>query len=120
MDMHGDECSGDGENADTQPDVPLLIYVRLRTPGVPQSRNSGSPAHSLTKSARRNTQFGPISHPDGTRVLQQGCPYRRVFCATTIRVNRGGVLLGLWGGAQRRPRWGRMAQYNAANNMGII
>jgi hypothetical protein len=32
MDMQGGECSGDGENADTQPDVPLLIYVRLRTP----------------------------------------------------------------------------------------
>jgi hypothetical protein len=65
MDMQGGECSGDGENADTQPDVPLLIYVRLRTPGVPQSRNSGSPAHSLTECARRNTQFGPIPRPIG-------------------------------------------------------
>ena len=36
MDMQGDECSGDGDHADTQPDVPLLMYVRLRTPGVPQ------------------------------------------------------------------------------------
>jgi hypothetical protein len=101
--MQPDECSGDGENADTQPDVPLLLYVRLRTPGVPQSRNSGSLAHSLTKSARRNTQFGPIPHPDGTRALQQGCPYRRVFCATTIRVNLGGVLRALgWGTAKSR------------------
>jgi hypothetical protein len=48
-------------------DVPLQIYVGLRTPGVPQSRNSGSPAHSLTECARRNTQFGPIPHPDRTR-----------------------------------------------------
>ena len=101
--MQGGKYSGDGDHAETQHDVPLLIYVEPRTPGVPQSRNSGSPAYSLTKSARRNTQFGPIPHPDGTRALQQGCPYRRAFCATTIRVNLGGVLfLGLWGGAQRR------------------
>src|SRR5215207_2001938 len=65
MDMQGGECSGDGENADTQPDVPLLIYVGLRTPGVPQSRNAGSPAHTLTECARRHTQFGPIPRPPG-------------------------------------------------------
>src|SRR5215204_1612280 len=101
--MQGGKYSGDGDHAETQHDVPLLIYVEPRTPGVPQSRNSGSPAYSLTKSARRNTQFGPIPHPDGTRALQQGCPYRRVFCATTIRVNVGGVLRALgWGTAKSR------------------
>src|SRR5215212_4388994 len=61
-------------------DVPLLIYVGLRTPGVPQSRNSGSPAHSLTECARRNTQFGPIPHPDRSRSAGGVVIFRWVVC----------------------------------------
>ena len=121
IDIQGDECSGNGDHADTQPDVPLLLYVRLRTPGVPQSRNSGSPAHSLTKSARRNTQFGPIPRPATNRkavplVLEGDEGRTRLNDALIVLPRRArahtpnGVSLyavwlrfaGVWGGAKRR------------------
>src|SRR5215213_1566483 len=61
-------------------DVPLLIYAGLRTPGVPQSKNSGSPAHSLTECARRNAQFGPIPHPD-----RPGSQHFSILCPWTLK-----------------------------------
>jgi len=75
----------DQQNADSQPDVPLLLYVRLRTPGVPQ--RPGTPV--LRPIVSRNVpdaihNFDQSSGLIGSGAPDEECSYRRISCAARL------------------------------------